>query len=152
MIHIKMEGDFHESRWRPLRQGWWGMLGQSMNGWQPGTFFICMIWIILNILTRCRAKGRLIVWGHSLGTAVSSHLVTINHQSFSQFSQTDNFQLPKPTHGWDAERLWRMMIVLSEVANLCQQQLRPSALVLEAPFNNIFDEVVLEEIQIKRRA
>lgn len=48
-----------------------------------------------------RAKGRLIVWGHSLGTAVSSHLV----------------------------------------ANLCQQQLRPSALVLEAPFNNIFDEV-----------
>ena len=33
-----------------------------------------------------------------------------------------------------------------QVANLCQQQLRPSALVLEAPFNNIFDEVVLEDI------
>ena len=48
-----------------------------------------------------RTKGQLIVWGHSLGTAVSSHLV----------------------------------------ANLCQQDQRPSALVLEAPFNNIFDEV-----------
>jgi len=48
-----------------------------------------------------RAKGQLIVWGHSLGTAVSSHLV----------------------------------------ASLCQQGHHPSGLVLEAPFNNIFDEV-----------
>merc|ERR1719458_2332072 len=54
-----------------------------------------------------RAKGQLIVWGHSLGTAVSSHLV----------------------------------------ANLCQQQLRPSSLVLEAPFNNIFDEVERERMR-----
>jgi len=42
-----------------------------------------------------------VVWGHSLGTAVSSHLV----------------------------------------ADLCQQGQRPCGLVLESPFNNIFDEV-----------
>ena len=44
----------------------------------------------------------------------------------------------------------RSLIVILEVANLCQQELRPSALVLEAPFNNIFDEVELEKIQMKR--
>jgi len=43
----------------------------------------------------------LVVWGHSLGTAVSSHLV----------------------------------------ADLCQEGNRPCGLVLESPFNNIFDEV-----------
>ena len=41
------------------------------------------------------------MWGHSLGTAISSHLV----------------------------------------ADLCQEDQRPCALVLESPFNNIFDEV-----------
>merc|ERR1711972_796979 len=45
--------------------------------------------------------GKVIVWGHSLGTAISSHLV----------------------------------------ADLCQEDQRPCALVLESPFNNIFDEV-----------
>ena len=44
----------------------------------------------------------MLVWGHSLGTAVSSHLV----------------------------------------ADLCQQEHRPCGLVLESPFNNIFDEVL----------
>ena len=44
---------------------------------------------------------KVIVWGHSLGTAISSHLV----------------------------------------ADLCQEDQRPCALVLESPFNNIFDEV-----------
>jgi len=52
----------------------------------------------------CRDRvgtSRLIVWGHSLGTAISSHLV----------------------------------------ADLCLQDQRPCGLVLESPFNNIFDEV-----------
>jgi len=48
-----------------------------------------------------KAAGKVIVWGHSLGTAISSHLV----------------------------------------ADLCQEDQRPCALVLESPFNNIFDEV-----------
>jgi len=48
-----------------------------------------------------RAAGKVVVWGHSLGTAISSHLV----------------------------------------ADLCQEDQRPCALVLESPFNNIFDEV-----------
>jgi abhydrolase domain-containing protein 12 len=48
-----------------------------------------------------RVAGPLLVWGHSLGTAVSSHLV----------------------------------------ADLCTQEERPCGLVLESPFNNIFDEV-----------
>ena len=35
------------------------------------------IWIkFLKSFDNSRAKGQLIVWGHSLGTAVSSHLVT----------------------------------------------------------------------------
>lgn len=46
-------------------------------------------------------NSKLLVWGHSLGTAVSAHLV----------------------------------------ADLCQQAKRPCGLVLESPFNNIFDEV-----------
>lgn len=46
-------------------------------------------------------SSKVLVWGHSLGTAVSSHLV----------------------------------------ADLCQQEHRPCGLVLESPFNNIFDEV-----------
>ncbi|XP_023324769.1 monoacylglycerol lipase ABHD12 [Eurytemora carolleeae] len=45
--------------------------------------------------------SRLIVWGHSLGTAVSSHLVS----------------------------------------DLCLEGNRPDGLILESPFNNIFDEV-----------
>eukprot|EP00088_Acartia_fossae_P033425 TRINITY_DN34217_c0_g1_i1.p1 TRINITY_DN34217_c0_g1~~TRINITY_DN34217_c0_g1_i1.p1 ORF type:complete len:395 (+),score=56.75 TRINITY_DN34217_c0_g1_i1:196-1380(+) len=45
--------------------------------------------------------AKLIVWGHSLGTAVSSHLVS----------------------------------------DLCLQGNRPSGLVLESPFNNIYDEI-----------
>jgi len=48
-----------------------------------------------------RTAGKVVVWGHSLGTAISSHLV----------------------------------------ADLCQEDQRPCALVLESPFNNIFDEV-----------
>jgi len=48
-----------------------------------------------------RAAGKVVVWGHSLGTAISSHLV----------------------------------------ADLCQEDQRPCALILESPFNNIFDEV-----------
>jgi len=46
-------------------------------------------------------KSKLIVWGHSLGTAVSSHLVS----------------------------------------DLCLQGNRPNGLVLESPFNNIYDEI-----------
>jgi len=48
-----------------------------------------------------RVAGKVVVWGHSLGTAISSHLV----------------------------------------ADLCQEDQRPCALILESPFNNIFDEV-----------
>jgi len=46
-------------------------------------------------------SSRVLVWGHSLGTGVSSHLV----------------------------------------ADLCVEGARPCGLVLESPFNNIFDEV-----------
>jgi len=46
-------------------------------------------------------KSQIIIWGHSLGTAVSSHLV----------------------------------------ADLCLEANRPHGLILESPFNNIFDEV-----------
>ena len=143
-----------------------------------------MIWIKSKYPENSRAKGRLIVWGHSLGTAVSSHLVSWLHHQFwwvdtititqqltpsltncHQFcccSPLPSLQQLKPTHIYMMVGTWSTLTVLHlkqilrscqwwkwlkiQVANLCQQQLRPSALVLEAPFNNIFDEVELERM------
>jgi len=57
--------------------------------------------VYLWLMSKLGNNSRVIVWGHSLGTAVSSHLV----------------------------------------ADLCVEGRRPCGLVLESPFNNIFDEV-----------
>jgi len=56
---------------------------------------------VYNWLVARTGSSPLLVWGHSLGTAVSSHLV----------------------------------------ADLCVEGTRPCGLVLESPFNNIFDEI-----------
>jgi len=54
-------------------------------------------WLLKEVGSSCR----ILVWGHSLGTGVSSHLV----------------------------------------ADLCVEGSRPCGLILESPFNNIFDEI-----------
>ena len=41
----------------------------------------CGWWFRITHDADSRAKGQLIVWGHSLGTAVSSHLVEIKSRS-----------------------------------------------------------------------
>ena len=65
---------------------------------------------------------KVVVWGHSLGTAISSHLVA----DLCQVVVND-----RKLKGGTCDLK----------VDLCQEDQRPCALVLESPFNNIFDEV-----------